>query len=268
MFVYALCLQFFGRVDLLMLGWLGQPADVIGQYGAAQNIAQAPGLFAMVFTPLLIAALRKADLAGAWADAEGLRMRSIRVAAGLWALSAPVAAGAPRLAVLLFGPAFAGSGGMLGWLGVAAGAGVTLSVLSAHEVAAGRYFRPLTASIPMLILAVALLAAWIPGQGGEGAARASAVAATVAAFIAQGFAGLAVVPARVLDLMRALLSGLAGYLGTWLASSAGAPSPLDILLGCLLTVAALMVTGLVSMQDVRRVVAALMARRPLEQESA
>ena len=259
LFIYALCLQLFNRVDLLMVGWLGS-ADTVGHYGAAQNLAQAPGLFALVFTPLLIAALRRAELAGALDEAAALRLGSARLALGLWALAAPVAAGAPGLAVLLFGPAFAASGAILAWLGIGGGAALVLSVHSAHEVAAGRVGRPLSASIPMLVAAVVLQILLIPRYGGVGAAVATAAAAVLGALIAQGFEGVRKLPSRGLDLLRAIGGGMAGFLGTRLAAIGNIPSPVDILMGCLVTCVTLLALRLTSTRQISRFASELTGR--------
>jgi PST family polysaccharide transporter len=259
LFVYALCLQLFNRVDLLMVGWLGSP-DTVGHYGAAQNLAQGPGLFALVFTPLLIAALRRAELDGAVDEAAALRLESARVALGLWALAAPVAAGATGLAVLLFGPAFAASGAILAWLGIAGGAALVLSVHSAHEVADGRFARPLIAAIPMLVVAVVLQILLIPRYGGAGAAVATAVAAVLGALIAQGFQGVRKLPSRGLDLLRAIGGGMAGFLGTRLAAIGNIPSPVDMLTGCLVTCVALLALRLTSTSQISRFASELAGR--------
>ena len=264
LFLYTLGLQLFNRVDLLMIGLLGGAADTIGHYGAAQNLAQAPGLFALVFTPLLIAAIRRAEIAGAAREAEALRLGSARVAMGLWALAAPIAAGASRLVILLFGPSFAASGPILAWLGIGGGAALVLSVLSAHEVAAGRYRRPLFAAVPMLVTALVLQTILIPTHGGLGAAWAMAAGAVLAALIAQVFEGVSRFPSRCLDLLRAIGGGVAGFLVTRLAATAYIPSPIDILMGCLATGGTLLVLRLVSTRHVRRFVAELFGRSSLD----
>lgn len=268
LFMFSLCIQLFNRIDLLMLGWLGAPADTVGHYGAAQNLALAPGLLALVFSPLLIAALRRMELAGDAAAAGALRTRSARLAVGLWALSAPVAAGATPLAVLLFGPSFAPSGAILGWLGVSGGAWLVVSVHSAHEVAAGRHWRPLVAAIPMLLVAVTLELVLIPRYGGLGAAWATVAGAGLAALIVHGFGGRAGLPSRLLHLARAAAAAAAGFVGARLAANAGAPSPLDLLAGCAVTVAVVLGTGLVSTVEVRRVIDEMTGRTPITMEAA
>ena len=258
-FLYGLCLQLFARLDLLMLGFLGAPREDVGHYGAAQNLALGPALLAMVFSPLIIAALRRAELANARDEAAALKYGSLRVAIAIWALAGPVAAGASRLTVLLFGQGFVSSGAILSWLLVGGGGGLVLSVLSAHQIAEGRYVRPLRAAMPMLLVAGALQAALIPRFGALGAAWATAAAATLAAMIAQGFDGRSVLPARFFDLARMVGAGTAGYFGADLAGRVGIPSPIDILLGAIVTGIGLLVVGLASGPELRHLTAQFMS---------
>ncbi len=258
-FLYGLCLQLFARLDLLMLGLLGAPKDDLGHYGAAQNLALGPALLAMVFSPLIIAALRRAELARAPEEAAALKNGSLRIAVAIWALAGPVAGGASRLTVLLFGREFVSSGAILGWLGVGAGAGLVLSVLSAHQIAGGRFTRPLGATIPMLVVAAALHAVLIPRFGALGAAWATAAAAILAAIIAQGLDGPGVLPARTLDMARMVGAGTVGYFGAHGAAWAGIPSPVDILLGAFATGICLVVLRLASVRDLRQLVAQFMS---------
>lgn len=260
LFVYALLVQIFNRVDLLLVGRFTS-AETVGHYGAAQNLAQAPGLLALVLTPMLIAAIRRAELAGAGHEAAGLRLESARLALGLWAMAAAVAGGAPRLAVLLLGSSFAPSGPILVWLGLAGGGMLVMSVLAAHEVAAGRYGQPLIAAGPMLAVGVVLQIVLIPRYGGTGAAIATAAGATLGALIALGFDGGRQFRAYGLDLLRAVGGGASGYAATMLAGAAHVPSPVDIAAGCLVSGLTLVVLRLISLQDVVRFASELTGRR-------
>jgi O-antigen/teichoic acid export membrane protein len=161
------------------------------------------------------------------------------------------------LAILLFGRDFAASGPILGWLGVAAGGGLALSVLSTHQVAAGRFARPLVAAVPMVALAVGLQVLLIPRYGALGAAWATAAAASLAALIAHGFDGPKALWSRSSDLLRMLAAALAGFWGTRAAAGLGAPSPADILGGAVVGGIVLMATGLASRSDLRELGARL-----------
>ncbi len=255
--VYALCLQLFNRVDLLMLGLLDAPPDSIGHFSAAQNLALAPGLFAMVFTPMLIASLGRAEKNGNKTEVMRLRSGSTRLAWGLWALAIPVAAGSDRLVTLLFGAGFAPSGPLLALLAVAGGSLVVLSVWSAQEVARGRHRRPLAAVLPMLGVALALHWVLIPRFGALGAAWSTAASACLAAVVAQAL-GAPGLKRKLIEIIIAGTAGATGLFGTRLAALAGAPSPLDIVLGCLVTTGALMILGLSSREESRQILLDIM----------
>jgi O-antigen/teichoic acid export membrane protein len=181
----------------------------------------------------------------------------------LWAMAAAVAGGAPRLAVLLLGSSFVPSGPILAWLGLAGGSMLVMSVLAAHEVAAGRYGQPLIAAGPMLCLSAVLQMVLIPRYGGTGAAIGTAAGATLGALIAMGFNGGQNLRSYGLDLLRAAGGGVAGYAGARLAGAAHVPSPFDIASGCLVSALALLALRLISVRDVTRFASDLTGRRPL-----
>jgi O-antigen/teichoic acid export membrane protein len=261
LFVYALCVQLFNRADLVMLGVFGAPNDALGHFGAAQNLAIAPGLVAMVSSPMLIAALRQAELRGGDAEADTLRRDSTRVALAIWALIAPVAAGATAVIVLFFGSDFAPAGPIFALLGLGAGAALLLSILTAQEVAAGHFRRPLLAVIPMLVIALILHLVLIPRWGGMGAAAATASSAVVASLVATTFGGRERLAPMMNGLARAALAGATGALATWLFGAAGFPPFLDILSGISVTVAALLAFGLVRIAAIRSLIRSLSPQR-------
>jgi O-antigen/teichoic acid export membrane protein len=260
LFGYSVCLQLYNRIDLLLLGVLGAPADSVGHYGAAQSLAQAPGLFALVLSPLLIAAIRRAEREGDRTGIASLVDGSTRVGAGLWALAGPVAAAAPGLAPLLFGPEFGPAGPILGWLGVGAGAALMVAILSAHEVARGRIHRPVGAAAPMLATTAILALAWIPEAGGLGAARAVAAGGVTGAAVAVALGPADTRVRCLLALARAGVAGGAGFVGTDLASGAGIPAIAGLSLGLAVSVLVLLGSGLVSPRELRRVGAELIGR--------
>lgn len=138
---------------------------------------------------------------------------------------------------------------------------LVMSVLAAHEVAAGRYGQPLIAAGPMLAVGVVLQIVLIPRYGGTGAAIATAAGATLGALIALGFDGGRQFRAYGLDLLRAVGGGASGYAATMLAGAAHVPSPVDIAAGCLVSGLTLVVLRLISLQDVVRFASELTGRR-------
>jgi O-antigen/teichoic acid export membrane protein len=140
---------------------------------------------------------------------------------------------------------------------------LVMSVLAAHEVAAGRYGQPLIAAGPMLAVGVVLQIVLIPRYGGTGAAMATAAGATLAALIALGFDGGRHFRAYGVDLLRAIGGGAVGYTGTMLAGVAHIPSPIDIVAGCLISGLALLALRLLSVRQVARFASELAGRHSL-----
>lgn len=244
LFAYALSVQLFNRLDIAMLGVLDIPTASLGHYGAAQNLAIAPALVGMVFSPMLISALRAAEVRGEGGNVEALRRDSATAALALWALIAPVAAGAQGITVLLFGSSFAPAGPIFALLGLGAGGALLLSVLSAHEVAVGQYRHPVYAALPMLTLALILHLLLIPRWGAIGAATATAAAATSAGLGATLFGGRRRFAFLAGALFRAVVAGGAGALITHGLSRAGTPPLLDVLGGVIVTGGTLLALGI------------------------
>lgn len=261
LFVYALGLQIFNRLDLVMLGVLRVPDDALGYFGAAQSLAMAPGLVTMVLSPMLIAALRQARAAGVPADVAALRRDSAATVLALWALIIPVAAGAESVVVTLFGPAFARAGPLFAWLAMGAGGGMLLSVLVAQEIADGHYRRPLLVMVPMVLLAFSLHIVLIPRWGALGAAIATATAAVLAGFAASVFGGAARLMALASGLARAALAAVVGAAVVWLVGSRQWPPLVDVASGVAATALALPALGLVRVAAVRSLLASLGPRR-------
>src|SRR5262249_2644962 len=59
LFLFALTMRIFDKVDLFALKALGGTAAQAGFYGAAQNLSLMPGIFALSFSPLLLSSLSR-----------------------------------------------------------------------------------------------------------------------------------------------------------------------------------------------------------------
>lgn len=257
LFVYALSLQIFNRLDLVMLAVLRAPADALGHFGAAQSLAMAPGLVAMVLSPMLIAALRQAHDTGPKESVAALRRGATNTVLALWALIAPVAAGADSVVVALFGAGFAPAGLLFAWLATGAGGAMLLSVLMAQEIADGHYRRPLVVMVPMVLLAFTLHMVLIPRWGAAGAAASTATSAVLAGLGAAAIAGRERIVMMAGGVARAALAGALGAVATRLASDAGWPFLLDVVAGLAVSAAAVFAVGLVRVAAVRALLASL-----------
>jgi len=136
--VFALCMRFFDRLDLLMLKLLGGSAEDAGIYGAAQNLSLVPGIFILSFSPLLLATLSQTLRAGDEARAKALAKDALRFVAALLPFAGIVAGSSQEIVELLFGSSFSRAGPVLSLLIVGGVALVMFSVATAILTAAGR----------------------------------------------------------------------------------------------------------------------------------
>ncbi len=106
LFLYAAGMRLFDKVDLLALTILGGSVETAGIYGAAQNLALVPGIFALSFSPLLLATLSRLTSAGQEQAARKVASDALRVILLMLPFAA-IAGGASReISVMCFGPAF------------------------------------------------------------------------------------------------------------------------------------------------------------------
>jgi len=79
LFVFALAMRLFDKLDLFALKTLGGSAADTGIYAAAQNLAIVPGIFALSFSPLLLASLTRTIHDGDERRARELARDAMRV---------------------------------------------------------------------------------------------------------------------------------------------------------------------------------------------
>jgi hypothetical protein len=75
---FALTMQLFTKLDLIMLKLLGGTTEQAGFYGAAQNLSIVPGIFALSFSPLLLSTLSQMLGAGEGHSARDLGRDAMR----------------------------------------------------------------------------------------------------------------------------------------------------------------------------------------------
>ena len=220
--VYGAALQLFSKIDLFALSALqGAGADV-GLYAAAQNLAVAPGLFALSLAPLLLATLSRLRRTGADADARRIARDALRVSFALVPLAALVAGTADEVVRVIFGASFGGAGVLLALLFAAGVALVVMSVAVSVVTAADEQRAVSLLGAGVLAGAIAGHLVLIPRFGAVGAAMV-----TASASVAGGLASVALVHrlwgvrAYGTLLRAALIAGPAYWLAT-LAPTAGA----------------------------------------------
>jgi len=125
--IYGVSLQLYSRIDLFALSALSRSPVDAGLYAAAQNLAVAPGLFALAIGPLLLATLARLRRSGAEDQARRVGRNALRASIALVPLAAIVAGAAPEIVRVVFGASFVASGPLLALL---FSGGVALAVMS------------------------------------------------------------------------------------------------------------------------------------------
>ncbi len=184
LFLYALSLRLFERLDLFVLKALGGTAEQAGLYGAAQNLALVPGIFALSFSPLLIGTLSRTLSLGQDHLARQIGRDAMRAVLWLLPFGGLAAGTAPEIVELVFGRPFLPAAPLLEVLIFGALAVAMISVAAAILTAAGRpaWILGMTLPLPPLALAGHLVA--IPAFGAIGAALVTTLLAALSALAA------------------------------------------------------------------------------------
>lgn len=220
LFLFATSLRLFDKLDLFMLKILGGTVQEAGVYGAAQNLAFVPGIFALSFSPLLLSTLNRTLRSGeadALAQAKRTGLNAVRVVIGLVPFAALAAAAAVPIVTVVYGEAFAVAGPVLAVLIFAAMALMMISVVTAILTAADR--PNLTAALvaPMLPISAIGYLAFVPQYGVMAACwvnLAAAVIGMVAALWAL-YRTWRVWPSVMTVVRSAITCGIIYALGVW-----------------------------------------------------
>ena len=187
LFLSAVSIFFYERVDLFALKALGGTAMDAGLYGAAQSLALVPGLFAVSFSPLLLSSLSRLLGAGEVQRAEQMARHGMRVTIMLLPFAGMTAGAAPDIIGLVFGSLFLPAAPLLGLLIFAMLAVAMIWVGAAIVTAAGKPRSTLAVAGPLVPLAIVGHLVVIPVWGPTGAALVTTIVA--------GLGGLAAVVA-------------------------------------------------------------------------
>src|SRR6267378_973233 len=116
LFLSALSLSCYNRLDLFALKVLGGTTVQAGMYGAAQNLSLLPGLFAISFSPLLLATLSRLLRDGRASLAREISRHAMRAVLGLLPVAAMIAGTAQEIVRFFFGTIFLPAAQLLGML--------------------------------------------------------------------------------------------------------------------------------------------------------
>jgi O-antigen/teichoic acid export membrane protein len=169
LFVFALVMRVFDKLDLFAVRGLGGTLAQAGAYSVAQNLSLAPGVFSLAFAPLLMSALGRRL---AEDDREGARAmaRAAMRATLLMLPPAAVAGGAaPAIVLTCFGSPFAPAATLFAVLVVGAVAMVMISIATAILTVAGKPGLTVTLTAPLLPAAIIGHLLLVPRIGSLGA---------------------------------------------------------------------------------------------------
>src|SRR3989442_6984213 len=169
LFLSALSLSCYSRLDLFALKVLGGTAVQAGMYGAAQNLSLLPGLFATSFSPLLLATLSRLLRDGRASLAREISRNAMRAVLGLLPVAAMIAGATHEIVGFFFGTIFLPAAQLLGMLIFGAVALVMISVAIAIVTAAGKPRWTVILTGPLVPLAVIGHLLLIPRFGPLGA---------------------------------------------------------------------------------------------------
>ena len=178
---FSMSMRVFDKLDLFLLKLMGSSSDVAGFYGAAQNLAILPSIFAMSFSPLLIATLARMLQDGAMEDAKRLMRDSWRILLALVPLACIIAGSGTEIAGLFFGAEFLPAAGFVSWLVFAAIGVAAISVHASILTVSEKPMWTLGLVGPVLLVSIPVYVAVIPGYGAVGAAIVTAAASAAGA---------------------------------------------------------------------------------------
>jgi O-antigen/teichoic acid export membrane protein len=169
LFLFAVGMRLYDKLDLLLVKALGGTAEQAGIYVAAQNLAIIPGLFSLSYSPLLLSTLSKAVGIRNRGAVTHLITTSHRIALLLIPFAAMAAGCSLEIVRLIFGAEYDGTAQILSVLIFGSVATVLISVNYAVLTASGKPGLPLVLAGPMVPAAVLFYFLVIPRVGMIGA---------------------------------------------------------------------------------------------------
>ena len=184
LFLCALSLNFYNKLDFFALKVLGGTAAQAGIYGAAQNLAMLRVIFIVSFSPLLLSTLTRTLRAGENDLSRDLGRSAMRLVVGLLPFAGMIAGAAPEIVGFIFGPVFLPAAPLLALLIFGAMAMIQISVAGAILTAAGKPGWTFALAAPLVPLAIGGHLLLIPRLGAIGASLVTTFFAGLGAFAA------------------------------------------------------------------------------------
>jgi O-antigen/teichoic acid export membrane protein len=170
LFLSALSLQLFTKLDLFVFKHLGGTSFQAGIYAAAQNLSLLPIVFSLAFVPLLLSTLSSSLSLGDHQQFREISTQAIRIVIWQLPFAALAAGSATEIVAGFFGNEYLSAAPLLALLIFGAVAQAMFSVVSANLIASGKpkWIWALTGFMPVLAIAGHYLL--IPSFGAMGAA--------------------------------------------------------------------------------------------------
>jgi O-antigen/teichoic acid export membrane protein len=179
--LFAISMQAYGKMDLLLLKTLGGSADQAGMYSAAQNLSIVPGILSLSFSPILQSSLGNLLKAGQNEAAAKVVRYTLHAVVWLLPFAAMTAGASSEIVPLIYGERYSSAAPLLAILIHAALAWLTISVASAILIAGGKPSWPFRIIGPMVPLALGGHLLLIPKFGPIGASLVTTLISTFGA---------------------------------------------------------------------------------------
>ena len=179
--LYALGRNLFSRLDLWFVKALSGTPQVVGFYGAAQNLTFAVNILAQSLSPLLLSKLSQLSGGGQEALAQTMSRQPIRLIFCVLPFAAMTAGTAKEIVVVIYGDAFITASPLLATLIFGALASTMIAVTTSMLIAAGRPGLPFALNGPLVPLALVGHLIFVPRFGAIGAAATTTVLAWISA---------------------------------------------------------------------------------------
>ena len=189
MFVLAISLRVIDKLGLFAVQAVGPSPLDAGWYAAALNFAIAPGLFAVSFSPLLLAEVTWVRARGTLAAAHLLVGQALRTVVALLPAVLILAGSAPEIVRLIYGAGFDGAAPLSWPLLLAAYAMLLTSVATSVLIASDRAALAALCVWPLVPATAVAMAVVVPRAGAYGAAVVTAVAVWISAGVSLTLVG-------------------------------------------------------------------------------
>ncbi len=212
LFFYTVGMNLFTRLDLLFVKAMGVIPQSAGYYGAAKNLTIVPVLFAMAFSPLLLAKLSQLRSKHFTEDERLITRQAIRVVICLLPFAGMSSGAASEIVSAIYGESFHPAASYLSLLIFAALGMVMTSVTASIFIAAGRPGLPLLISGPFVVISPLAYYLFMNGFGPVGAA----IVTLCLAWLGGAAALMAVyriwhIPMPVITLLRSIIISAFAY---------------------------------------------------------